>query len=120
MSMPDLRLALFAKAYCADAPAPSWPEEEPTMLSYGMNAFEEGDFSQAVVQIREYVKANPQEDGPRLILGICLFITGQLVQAQVEFERIKRSRPSDAFVATLLGLCLLKREKFDKVLAALQ
>ena len=120
MSMPDLRKALFATGYGDDASAPSWPEEEPTMLEYGMAAFESGDFAQAVVQLREYVKANPQEDGPRLVLGLCLYLTGQLVQAQVEFERLQRSRPQDRLIAFLLALILLKQEKFDKVLKALQ
>jgi Flp pilus assembly protein TadD len=119
MSMPNLREALFSAGYADAASAPDWPEEQPVMLEYGMTAFEQGDFAHAVVQIREYVKANPEQGGPRLILGLCLYLTGQLVQAQVEFERVKRTRPDDAFVSLLLGLCLLRQEKFDKVIKTL-
>ena len=118
MSMPDLQNKLFAAMY-GGADAPAWPAEEPTLLKLGREAFEQGDFASAVVQVRDYVKANPKVEAPRLVLGLCLFLTGQMVQAQVEFERVLKTLPGDRFATVMLGLTLLKREKFDKVLEAL-
>lgn len=100
--------------------APGWSETASEFLDKARGHYSSGDYSSALIEAKNALRASPDSRPARLLLVRALLELGQAGAAEVELKRLSQTAGDEAAIALLIARTYLQQQKHDEVLSSLK